>query len=224
MGGGQLLMADYKLVNTEQLDADMTSLADVIRAKGGTTETLAWPDGYKNAVANLAVGGDASSEDGLLAGTIVEYSNSRITTLRNYAFYGQRTLESVDLASAMQINGNCFNGCAKLSRVNLPVASYIGVNAFVACYALAILDFPKVQRIDVLAFSSCLALSTLILRRTAAVCTLVNTSAFSGTPIASGTGYIYVPRLMVDAFKAAENWSTYAAQIRAIEDYPEICG
>lgn len=38
------------------------------------------------------------------------------------------------------------------------------------------------------------------------------------------TGYIYVPRALVDSYKAATNWSTYADQIRAIEDYPDICG
>jgi surface protein len=32
-------------------------------------------------------------------------------------------------------------------------------------------------------------------------------------------GYIYVPRSMVDTLKSATNWSTYADQIRALEDY-----
>lgn len=32
-------------------------------------------------------------------------------------------------------------------------------------------------------------------------------------------GYIYVPRNMVDTLKSATNWSTYADQIRALEDY-----
>ena len=37
--------------------------------------------------------------------------------------------------------------------------------------------------------------------------------------IANGKGYIYVPRAMVDTLKSATNWSTYATQIRALEDY-----
>lgn len=44
------------------------------------------------------------------------------------------------------------------------------------------------------------------------------------TPMKSGTGYIYVPAALVDSYKAATNWSTYADQIRAIEDYPDITG
>ena len=38
------------------------------------------------------------------------------------------------------------------------------------------------------------------------------------------TGYIYVPRALVNSYKAATNWSTFASQIRAIEDYPDITG
>jgi hypothetical protein len=29
---------------------------------------------------------------------------------------------------------------------------------------------------------------------------------------------------LVDSYKTATNWSKYATQIRAIEDYPDICG
>ena len=34
-------MATYKVVDSEQLNADMTSVADSIRTKGGTTDALA---------------------------------------------------------------------------------------------------------------------------------------------------------------------------------------
>ena len=54
--------------------------------------------------------------------------------------------------------------------------------------------------------------------------TLRNISALSSTPIKYGAGYIYVPATLVDTYKAATNWSTYANKIRAIEDYPEITG
>ena len=40
----------------------------------------------------------------------------------------------------------------------------------------------------------------------------------------NGTGFVYVPAESVDTYKSATNWSTYAEQIRAIEDYPEITG
>lgn len=34
----------------------------------------------------------------------------------------------------------------------------------------------------------------------------------------------YVPNIMVEQYKVATNWVNYASRIRAIEDYPEICG
>ena len=49
--------------------------------------------------------------------------------------------------------------------------------------------------------------------------TALGSNVFKNTPIASGTGYIYVPRALVDSYKVATNWATYAAQFRALEDY-----
>ena len=46
----ELLMAIDKAVDSAALDAGMTSVADAIRAKAGTTEPLAWPDGFTAAI------------------------------------------------------------------------------------------------------------------------------------------------------------------------------
>lgn len=54
-------MATYKVVDADQLDADMTGLADTIRTKGGTSADLAWPEGYKAAVQAIETGKDVSS-------------------------------------------------------------------------------------------------------------------------------------------------------------------
>ena len=56
------------------------------------------------------------------------------------------------------------------------------------------------------------------------VCAVSSVTILSNTPIASGTGYIYVPSVLIEQYKVATNWVVYAAQIRAIEDYPEITG
>lgn len=47
------------------------------------------------------------------------------------------------------------------------------------------------------------------------------TNDFTNTPIARGTGYIYVPRDLIATYEAATNWSTYAGQFRALEDYTD---
>lgn len=46
-------MAEHKVVNADQLDADLTSVADSIRTKAGTSDKLAFPAGMKEAVDNL---------------------------------------------------------------------------------------------------------------------------------------------------------------------------
>ena len=97
----------------------------------------------------------------------------------------------------------------------------VGPYVFYGCSKLTSLDFANVTSINANAFEACSTLETLILRSTT-VCTLAATSAFASTKIASGTGYVYVPSILLDAYKEATNWSKY--QFRTIEAYPEICG
>jgi hypothetical protein len=101
---------------------------------------------------------------------------------------------------------------------------YVGTSAFNGCKSIVCISLPLVSSIDASAFNGCSALTTLVLSNTDSVCTLANTNALSGTKIASGTGYIYVPSALMDSYKTATNWSTYAARFRAIEDYPDITG
>ena len=90
--------------------------------------------------------------------------------------------------------------------------------AFYRWTALVLVDLPSFTgTFDASTFNGCTALSAVILRGNT-VATL-GSSVFANTPIASGTGYVYVPRAMVDSYKAATNWSNYAAQFRALEDY-----
>ena len=50
-------MALDKIVDSASLDAGMTSVADAIRAKAGTTDPLLWPDGFKTAIEAISGGG-----------------------------------------------------------------------------------------------------------------------------------------------------------------------
>ena len=145
------------------------------------------------------------------------------TSIGDTAFSGCSSLTTVDLPAAVRINSNAFYGCSKLTTVGLPVATSIGSHAFNGCYSLTTVDLPAVTSIGSNAFYNCSKLTTVILR-SATMATLSSTSVFTKTLIASGTGYIYVPAALVDSYKAESNWSTYANQFRAIEDYPDITG
>ena len=119
-------------------------------------------------------GGDHADEDAIVSGTITDYTNDRVTSIRS----------------------NAFRECTSLTSADFSAVTYIGVSAFFTC-----------------------SLASLILRSTTRVCTLSSKYSFSGTPIDSGTGYIYVPAALIDSYKTATNWTTYANQFRALESY-----
>ena len=46
-------MANYKLVNADQLDSDLQAIANAIREKDGTTAKLSFPAGMESAISNI---------------------------------------------------------------------------------------------------------------------------------------------------------------------------
>lgn len=146
--------------------------------------------------------GDAALTNSLIDHSITELQDNVITALPNGALRDQKNLKHVVFGSATACDGALFFGCS----------------------ALEVADFH--QAIDFSTRSSnfygCTALSTLILRGNT-VCKIVSKTDVNSTPFYKGTGYVYVPAALVDAYKADGVWGYFAAQIRAIEDYPEIC-
>ena len=140
------------------------------------------------------------------------------TSIGLYAFYNCSALTTVNFPVATSIEAYAFYNCSALTTVDFPVAKYIEDSAFKDCGALTTVNFPVATSIEAYAFYNCTKLKSLLLRGNN-VCTFRNINAFGSTPIASGAGYIYVPAALIDQYKAATNWSTYAAQFRALEDY-----
>ena len=48
-------MADYKVVDTDQLDADLTTVANAIRTATGATGSLAFPAGFESALQGMKI-------------------------------------------------------------------------------------------------------------------------------------------------------------------------
>lgn len=68
-------MPTYKMVDTDQLEADLTTVADKIRTKGGTSGKMTFPAGFAEAVESISTGVEVLKASGTF-------------TLQN----GQRTL------------------------------------------------------------------------------------------------------------------------------------
>jgi hypothetical protein len=147
---------------------------------------------------------------------------------------GDLVLEEWSNSYITQIPAQVYQGITSISKMVFTKATSITNNSFYGCVNLAVLDFHALSEITLPPFNKCVSLSTLIIRTETMCAQLSNVNTLFGvkistsmdyrTPIAKGTGYIYVPAALVETYKADSGWSQYAAQFRAIEDYPEICG
>ena len=133
------------------------------------------------------------------------------TSIGTQAFYNCSKLTSVSIPGATSIGTFAFYNCRKLTSVSIPGATSIGQYAFYDCRSLTSASFPEVTSIDVYAFNSCSALTTLYIgTESNTVCTLSSKNA-----IPSSVTNIYVPANLVDSYKSATNWSTFASKIKA---------
>lgn len=140
-------------------------------------------------------------------------------------FYGSQFSELVIPETVTNVGGYAFNSTS-IVELYIPdtVTMFASYRTLYNNIYLKKVRLPvSATRFDDWFFWNCVVLETIILPSTK-LATLNSTNAFDNTPVASGTGYIYVPRALIEDYKVATNWSTFANQFRAIEDYPEICG
>ena len=141
----------------------------------------------------------------------------KVKTMGAYAFSGCINLAAVSLPALETIGDYSFNNCPLLTTVSFPVASYIGLGMFNSCSHLVSASFMAATIVGDRAFYNCPNLTTVILGNTAKAATLNNARAFTN----ADNAIIYVPDELVDSYKAATNWSTYADRIKGISELPE---
>jgi hypothetical protein len=211
------------------------TLADGYRLMSGTSELVnstALLDGYKSQM-DVTTGADLSKmycsprydatdeiSQAYLDGSITEIVNSDVTRIRDCALTDNTNLVKIDLPRVTFIGNSSFNGCTALVDVNCPEVDTIDNYAFYGCSSLKILDVPKLISIGGSALDHCTSLVALLLRSETMCTTYSSTgSDIHGTPISDGTGYIYVPRDLVNTYKADSKWSASGYQFRPLEDY-----
>lgn len=204
-----------------------TAIADAIRGKDGTTEPIV-ADDFPERISSIQTE-DHTIEDILVqGGEMVEYVNNRVTKLRSFAFLGIN-VATVTLNAVKAIPENAFIGCP-LCKLICKRAESLGLRACDTCSALESVDMFGGDFINGESLYGCTSLRILILRN-ADPNNLTSLgmhgvddegnqiTALSDTAIGKGNGYIYVPRALVESYKAKYIWAHHASQFRALEDY-----
>ena len=153
-----------------------------------------------------------------------------LTKMGSYAFSGNNTYKmtckSINLPKCTAIPASALTYFSNVTELVLPECKSIGNSSCTNWVNLQYVDLPKCTSIANYGLRNNSKLATLILR-SETMCTLSN-YALNGTAIFNGTGYVYVPRALIESYQVATNWSKIYAKnanaFRAIEDYPEICG
>lgn len=161
---------------------------------------------------------------------ITELYIPRVNNLSAYALASCYTLVEFRAPSVTSIGESALANMNALVRAYMPSLTGTAKSTFYGSKSLVIADMGQVSTISGNCFWNTYPLRAIILR-SETLCTLASTNAIANCYHILGTvdatynpdgladGYIYVPSALVDTYKAATNWSTYADQFRALEDY-----
>lgn len=144
-----------------------------------------------------------------------------ITRLGWNTFMGCTNLALTKLPNNMTtLVSSVFRECTKLALTELPEGiTTLASNNFYKCTSLVeIACKGRIASLSSHVFYGCSSLIKFAMPNIIQVPTLSNANTFTDTPIANGTGFIYVPDDLVESFKTATNWSTYVNQIKPISE------
>ena len=165
-----------------------------------------------------AIGKTPTDIDQIISRTITYVNNDTATAIGTNAFANCSSLETCILPNATSdVGGSAFNSCISLNTVELPKVTALQGNAFYGCASLVEITLPAIINIETRAFRNCYSLTKLVLPGNRVV-SLNAADVFDNTPIASGTGYVYVHPNRLSSYKSATNWSTIKNQIKSTEE------
>lgn len=198
---------------------------------------------YKIKKATFTVATTIGSNAFYYNSVIEEVYAPELLTIGGYAFYSATKLKKIHLPKAIEFNTGAFQGCTNILEMHCPSLQKLGFAALQSCKALTEICMPSLVFINgqslracdalayvdvgslssnsylyALTFYDCTSLTSLVMRVSKMI-NLENVNVFTNTPIANGTGYIYIPLSLIASFQTATNWSTFANQFRALEDY-----
>lgn len=157
----------------------------------------------------------------------------KIYSIGAQAFDACLGLISINISNVSRLDNSSFQSCSKLLNINIPKVSSLPNRCFFQCRSLISANISNMTYISNYAFQLCNSLKAIIIQQTEKVCTLLGTSAFTQCYHFDGTvdatynpdglkdGYIYVPDSLLDQYKQATNWSTYADAIKPLSELPQ---
>ena len=195
---------------------------------------------YRSSVQKIEIGNGITSIDGSSFYSCYSLASitmpNSITSIKESTFYSCYSLTSITIPdSVTNIGNSIFNSCYSLASITIPNGiTSVGDSAFHNCRSLASITIPNgITSIDGLSFYSCYSLASITIPNgitsvgdsafkncrgvvfydftaCTTVPTLASTTAFTGIP---ADCKIRVPAALVNAWKAATNWATYADHI-----------
>ena len=228
-------MAIVKAVDSAQLNADLTSVANAIRTKGGTAASLAFPADFVTAIGAIPSGGGGWTTNGIAdrsepSGAI---TISGVSSIANYAFESCDGITSIYSADATHIGTRVFCNISGLKLVKFP--SVISCDGSAYCFQYSgskgndgtIYVFPKLQASGNRMFERCNAHAIDIGPDYSEIYTdnfYNNTETIrierlilrrsSGIVILGaansvrGVEKVYCPQSLISTYQTATNWST----------------
>ena len=173
-------------------ETDVQAIADAIRKKTGKTD--------KMKIAEMS---------GEIEGIDTGYNIDDIAL---------KTISGDIFVTANELKSYAFCLCYELTGITAPNVTKIGNLCFSNDTSLLRCDFSQSLTFNDRCFYNCNCLTAFIMR-SKELTQLSSNQVFQYSGISNGTGYIYVPSALVDSYKTATNWSVYADQFRALEDY-----
>ena len=204
--GQQLTMTSHTFENgagTIEFDGDIASIGNGAFYGCSSLANITIPDSV------TSIGMFAFNSCGLTSLTILD----SITSIGENALSNCSSLTSCTIGSGItSISNYAFDSCG-LASVTIPSSvTSIGVEAFRHCRSLTSVTIGSgVTSIGNMAFRYCTSLASITVNATTPP-TLGGTTVFDDT----NNCPIYVPSASVNAYKAANRWSTYASRIQAI--------
>lgn len=187
-------MAYDKVIDSEQFNSNLQSVANSIRENIGANGQLEFPDGFVAAIAKdktkdfealiegcVQIGGEGT---GVFEGGLETLESENITRIGHYSLFENHSIKHMILPNLQRVesHGCCY--CKELEVADIG-ATYLSINAFAGCDKL----------------------KTLVLRADS-VCELYSYAAFGSSPFGNdGSGGVaYVPKNLLEAYKTTNYW------------------